>query len=140
MNSISTTDRRPWWIMVAVSVAIVGSAATVAQRGSLHADAPRVLPSGSKAAVIPAMFLKMPGGRFAARASDLTVELDVGGRVQFSAGLKLSLDGARRDVQPEGIDDLKAKVSFFAGSDPSDWQAALPAFGGRPVSQPLPGN
>jgi hypothetical protein len=67
------------------------------------------------------------------------VELDTGGRVQFSAGLKLSLDGARRDVQPEGIDALKAKVSFFAGSDPSGWQAALPAFGGVRYHSLYPG-
>jgi hypothetical protein len=89
--------------------------------------------------VIPAMFLALPDGRFAAQTPDLVAGMDAGGRVQFSGGLELRLEGASPNVRPEGIEPLAAKISFFNGSEAAGWQSSLPAFGGVRYRELYPG-
>ena len=131
MNPTLESGRRVWWLMAVTSVGIVSLASSAAQRGTLPHIAP-VLPLHAEArrAPIPAMFLATPGGGFAARTPTTSVELEAGGRARFSGGLELSLDGARADVFPEGLEPLAAKVSFFGGNEPSKWKAGLASFGG----------
>ena len=144
MTSTSRWSGRSWWFVAAVTVVCASLAAFAAQRGSRpQALSPLSLRAHAPQTVIPTMFIERPDGRFAAQARDLSAEFEAGGRVKFigerTGQYELRLYGARPQSQPEGIDALPARVSFFAGNDPAAWQAGLRAFAGVKYREIYPG-
>lgn len=53
--------------------------------------------------------------------------------------LRMKLVGANPDAAVTGMDEMVTKVSYFVGSDPSKWHAAVPAFGRVRYSEIYPG-
>jgi hypothetical protein len=53
--------------------------------------------------------------------------------------LRMKLAGANPDAAVTGIDEMATKISYFVGSDPSKWHAAVPAFGRVRYSEIYPG-
>jgi beta-propeller repeat-containing protein len=53
--------------------------------------------------------------------------------------LRMKLVGANPDAAVTGMDEMVTKVSYFVGSDPSKWHAALPAFSRVRYSEIYPG-
>jgi hypothetical protein len=53
--------------------------------------------------------------------------------------LRMKLVGANPDAAVTGIDEMVTKVSYFVGSDPSKWHAAVPAFSRVRYSEIYPG-
>ncbi|MHB1415335.1 MAG: SBBP repeat-containing protein [Chloroflexota bacterium] len=53
--------------------------------------------------------------------------------------LRLSFDGANPKPQMEPLDRLETKVSYFLGSDPSQWRPEVPVWGGVRYHDLYPG-
>ncbi len=74
----------------------------------------------SHAAERPNYVVRLPGSR---------VSFEPGG---FALGfrqvdVRVSFEGCDREVMPEGVGTLPAKVNFLIGSDPREWRTGLPA-------------
>lgn len=143
MNSTFRWSRRSWWFLAIASVAIVSLAAAAVKRGSQpQAISPLTVHAAAPKSLLPAMFLELPDGRFAARATDLAAEFMAGGVARFlwrDSAIEMRMVGAQADVRPEGFQPLTTRVSYFSGTDASGWRADLPAFAGVRYRELYPG-
>jgi hypothetical protein len=53
--------------------------------------------------------------------------------------IRLRFEGAARNAQVEGIDQLRSKTAVYAGNDPSKWRRAIPNYGRLQVRDLYPG-
>lgn len=73
---------------------------------------------------------------FLARSGGLVVELAKQGvRIRFrsedgcESEVEISLDGSRTDVVLQGLRSAEARVNYFIGNNPINWQTNLPTYG-----------